>query len=242
MGYTHYDKVSGETGLGVGKAGHEIVVADNTGALHQAGTKITATAARLNTADVTAGAITASKALILDANKKLSHSSNSTNGSTSIEPFAVESVLTGVGGVGGRVRFQLDTNVALGGWANALKAHTKFGAAGAVTGLGSAICAEMDLSAGTVAGTYAPLEIELNLGAGALTGAATALIYASVNGAAAGTFDDNGYALYLAGLTAGAGHVFQASAVAGVASTHALRINVGGNAYFLPLHTSASFA
>ena len=172
----------------------------------------------------------------------ITFASASTSGSTSVEPFVVATTMTGAAGVGGRARFQLNANAALGGWANSLKGYTKFGAAGSVTGLGSAVVAEMDLSAGTTAGTYAPVEIELNLDTGAKTGTATSLIYASVNGAAAGEFDDNGYALYLAGLTAGSGHVFQASAVSGVNSTHALRINIGGTAYFIPLHTSASFA
>jgi hypothetical protein len=197
--------------------------------------------AELDYADIVAGTITASKALILDADKVLSHTSDSEEGGTSVEPFAVESEMTGDGGVGGRCRFQLDTDVQLGGWANALKGITVFGENGSVTGLGSAVVAEMTLSAGTTAGTYAPLEIELNLDADAETGTATSLIYASVNGDGAGEFNDNGYALYLAGLTAESGHVFQESAVSGIDSTHALRINVGGTAYFIPLHTSASF-
>ena len=170
------------------------------------------------------------------------YSSSSTDGGTSVEPIKVETTMAGVGGVGGRAKFGLTTNVALGAWANALKAETTFGAAGAVTGLGSALCSEMTLSAGTAAGSYAPVEIELNLGTDASTGTATSLIYASVNGDGKGAFDDNGFALYLNGLTAGAGHVFQGAAVAGVASTHALRINIGGTAYFIPLHTSSAFA
>lgn len=177
-----------------------------------------------------------------DGSLDLSFASASTSGSVSVEPFVLETVMSGVGGVGGRARFQLDTNVALGGWANALKAYTKFGAAGKVTGLGSSICAEMDLSAGTVDGNYAPLEIELNLGTGAKTGTATALIYASVNGAAAGTFDDNGYLFNLQGVSAGSGHIFQAAAVSGVDSTHALKVKIGSTDYFIPLHTSAAFA
>ena len=48
MGYTHYDKVSGETGLAVGVKGSEIVVADSSGNLTHGGTAITATAAELN--------------------------------------------------------------------------------------------------------------------------------------------------------------------------------------------------
>lgn len=46
MAYTHFDKVSGKRGLGVGKKGSEIVVADETGALYFAGVKQTATAAK----------------------------------------------------------------------------------------------------------------------------------------------------------------------------------------------------
>jgi hypothetical protein len=51
MGYTHYDKVSGETGLAVGVKGSEIVVADSSGNLTHGGTAITATAAELNQMD-----------------------------------------------------------------------------------------------------------------------------------------------------------------------------------------------
>lgn len=158
-----------------------------------------------------------------------------------IEPMVFETTLTGAGATGGRARFQLNVDAALGGWANALKAYTKIGASGKVTGLGSAICAEMDLSAGCTDGNYAPLELELNLGTGAKTGTASSLIFASVNGAAAGTFDDYGYILNLQGLSADTGHVFQAAAVTDINSTHALRIKIGGTDYFIPLHTSAGF-
>ena len=173
---------------------------------------------------------------------KITATSTSTSASASVESMLVATTMTGIGGVGGRARFTLDTNVALGGWANALKSHTTFGATGSVTGLGSSMVAELTLSAGTTAGTYAPLELELNLATGAKTGTASALIYASVNGDGKGEFDDNGYAIYLSGLSASANHLFQASAVTGVNSTHALRINVGGTPYFIPLHTSATFA
>ncbi len=78
-------------------------------------------------------------------------------GSTNAEPFYVKSTMTGATCVGGRARFHLYTNVALGGWSNALKAYAEYGAAGKTTGLGSALCAEMVLSAGTSSGTYAPL-------------------------------------------------------------------------------------
>jgi hypothetical protein len=196
---------------------------------------------------VTAGTVTASKAVVVGTSKEVNEwtvtaTSASTSASVSVEPVVVSSTMTGIGGVGGRARFQLSTNVALGGWSNALKGITVYGATGRTTGLGSAVVAEMTLSAGTTSGTYAPLEIELNLGTGAQTGTATSLIYASVNGDDAGEFDDNGFALTINGVTAESGHVFQASAVSGVDSTHALRINIGGTPYFIPLHTAAAFA
>lgn len=194
----------------------------------------------------TAGTMTASKAVILDANKAVNElavtaTSASTSGSTSVEPVVVSSTLTGVGGVGGRARFQLDSNVALGGWANALKAYTKFGASGRITGLASSLCAEMDLTAGTTQGTYAPIEIELNMGTTGKTGANTSLIYASVNGTSASEFDTAGYILNLQGLTANTNKVFQASAKSAIGSTHAIRIKIGTTDYFIPLHTSAAF-
>lgn len=205
--------------------GTERSVYDSDGDLYQGGTKITATAAQLNGT----------------AARSITVSSASTSGTTSVEPLVVSQTMTGAGGVGGRSRFQLDTNVALGGWSNALKGITVYGATGKTAGLGSAVCAELTLSAGTVDGTYAPLEIELNLGAGALTGTQTSLIYASVNGAAAGTFDDNGALISLNGVTIGANHIFQASAKSAINATHAMKIKVLGVDYFIPCHTSAAF-
>lgn len=51
MGYTHFEKVSGENGLAVGAKGSEVVVAGSTGTLYQNGTAITSTAAELNALD-----------------------------------------------------------------------------------------------------------------------------------------------------------------------------------------------
>lgn len=51
MGYTHFDKVSGNNGLFAGKKGSEVQVASATGGLYQSGTAITATAAELNIMD-----------------------------------------------------------------------------------------------------------------------------------------------------------------------------------------------
>jgi len=129
----------------------------------------------------------------------------STSGSSSVEPFYMKSTMTGAAGVGGRARFHLYTNVALGGWANALKAHTEFGSSGRVTGLGSALCAELTMSAGTSSGTFAPLEAEIDMGASGVCGTATSFLYCNTAGAAATTFDTNGYFLHVgSGITAAA--------------------------------------
>lgn len=117
----------------------------------------------------------------------------SDDGSNSVEPIYVKSTMTGAGGVGGRARFHMYTNVALGGWANALKAYAEFGASGRVTGLGSALCAELALSAGTTQGNYAAVECELIAGSGASTGTATGFFYCNADGTDEDTVDSNAF-------------------------------------------------
>jgi hypothetical protein len=159
--------------------------------------------------------------------------SASTSGSTSVEPYTLTSTMTGVGGVGGRFKCQLNTNVALGWRSNAIKAETVYWATGRTDGLGSALLAEMTLSAGTTQGTYSPLEVELNCGSNAPIGTATSLAYMSVNGTAT-NFIDWGYVLNLQGLgNAASGKVFQANTAG--AATHALKILIGTTPYYIML-------
>lgn len=172
-------------------------------------------------------------------------SSASTSGSTSVENTLFSTTLTGVGGVGGRVRSLMTTNVALGGWSNALKGEVTYGASGRTTGLGSAIVGEMTLSAGTSSGTYAPFEAELNLGSGASTGTHTTLGYLSVNGADAATFSTAAGTsiLNLQGLTAGASNVFRTGLTGATVvgnMTAAIRIKIGSTDYFIPLATATT--
>lgn len=195
-----------------------MTITDSTGAVG-----ITTTVNASGTVNITGG----------DTN--VTTSSASTDGGTSVEPFLVSTTMTGAGGVGGRMRSLLTVDSALGGWSNAIKGEATYGASGKTTGLGSAVLAEMTLSAGTVDGTYAPLEIELNLGSGASTGTATSLVYASVNGADAATFDANGTVLSIQGLTAGDGDCFQTgNTLANAVAT--LKIKVGATIYYLPLY------
>lgn len=207
---------------------------------------ITATVAELNYLDITAaGTSQASKALVLDANEELDWavSSASTSGSTSVEPLNFDVTMTGAGGVGGRAKFTLTTNVALGGWSNALKAQVTYGASGRTTGLGSAFVAEMTMSAGTSSGTYAPIEIELNMGASGVTGTATSLIYASVNDAASTTFDTSGYLLNLAGVaTAAEDKMWAAHTLSNINEvTHGVRIKTPDGDFYLLAATAANF-
>lgn len=180
---------------------------------------------------ITANSLTSGSALLVTS------ASASTSGSSSFEPALFTTTMTGIGGVGGRVRAYMTTNVALGAWSNALKGQVVYGAAGRTAGLGSAICAEMTLSAGTTPGTYAPLELELNLGAGAVTGAASSLIYASVNQTGGNTaFDTAGYLFNIAGLTAGTTKLLQTGTTFHTPAA-TLKVMVGSTVYYLPLYS-----
>lgn len=159
------------------------------------------------------------------------------------QPLVVSTTMSGAGADGGRAKFDMTTNVALGSFSNALKAEVTYGASGRTTGLGSAFVAEMTLSAGTSSGTYAPVEIELNLGTGASTGTASSLMYASVNGAGKAAMDDNGYVLNLAGVTAGTNKLFANNGDIALAEiTYGLKVKIAGADYYLLAVTAADFA
>jgi len=157
---------------------------------------------------------------------------------TSYEPVLFHTTLTGIGQTGGRVRAFMTTNVALGGWSNAFKAEVTYGASGRTTGLGSALCAEMTMSAGTSSGTYAPLEIELNMGASGVTGTQTSLIYMSVNDAASTVFDDNGCLFSLNGVAAGANDVFYLADLTVTKADGLLKVKVNGTTYYMFITTA----
>jgi hypothetical protein len=162
---------------------------------------------------------------------------NTSTGSSTFNASITSVTMTGVGGTGGRTLFEMDTNVALGSFSNALKAQVTYGAAGRTTGLGSAFVAELTLSAGTTSGTYAPVEIELNAPASASTGTRTSFIYASTQGANVAAVDTNGVFLNLQGLTAGAGKMLVAGSTLGTAYG-GLRVRVGGANYWVPLYAA----
>ena len=174
-----------------------------------------------------------------------------TNTATSgtYQPLVVSTTMSGAGADGGRAKFDMTTNVALGSFSNALKAEVTYGASGRTTGLGSAFVAEMTLSAGTSSGTYAPVEIELNAATGSSTGTATSLIYASVNGTGANTVvNANATLLSLQGLTAGsAGDTDMVTAPGGnfvandLLTGIGIKVKVGASLYYIPLVAAADY-
>lgn len=179
-------------------------------------------------------ALTLSSTLALSDKVTGTMTSSSTSGSTSIESMYIKQTMTGAGGVGGRARFHLDTDVELGGWANALKSYVTLNDDGAATGLLSSFCAELVMPTNAPSGgNYACVEHELIMPSGTGTGTATAFQYFEVSGDDASTFDTSGYLFKLAGVSVASGKVFQENTASD--ATHALRVNIGGTDYFIML-------
>jgi len=158
----------------------------------------------------------------------------STSGSTSAEPVLFNTVMTGAGGVGGRFRVNMETNVALGGWANAFKATVDCKTSGKATGLLSVACAELTQAASnTGAGTNAVYEAEVVCPASWADTKYTSIMYVGTSGATVTNFDTTGLFLEINGVAVGSGKFFQANTAA--AATHALRCRIGGVLYYIML-------
>ena len=169
--------------------------------------------------------------------------SPSTDAGNSVRPIHMTSTMTGIGGVGGRAEFEMTSNVALGGWANALKGYFNMGDACTVSGLGSAVLAEMKLPGASLGGvgSYGVLEIELVTQASGVTGGAPVAfqwMQVSGDGTATADFEDTGYLQIIKGLTEGTGNIFSAGADVAAAAT--LRILVGATPYYILLGAGES--
>lgn len=212
-------------------AGNTIIVeAVRTGATApgQTGTLLSGT--ELEVLDgVTAGTVTASKALVVDSSKKLSWSVSDTQGSMTLALTA-----TGTSTVDGAI-FSTTTEASLGNWANALNAKLDFGTAGKVTGLGGAMCAELDLGPGTTSGSYAVFEGELVAPASASLGTRTSFFSLNASGANVAAVNTGAFLFDLNGLTAGSGKLFNNGLSQAVTAAARLRVQVGGTTYYIPL-------
>lgn len=132
-------------------------------------------------------------------------------------PVVMTNIMATAGKTGGRALFHVQSNVALGGWANGVKGYLEFtGTSGRVTGLASGVCAELKMPNTTLAsGWYFPMEIEYVAGGTSTATAESAgnrvgFIYMRASGDDDGDFDDNGVLFVATSLTAGAGHVLSA--------------------------------
>ena len=138
----------------------------------------------------------------------------STNTGTTFEPVLFNTVMTGAGQVGGRVRVNLETDVRLGGWANALKASVDCKTNGYSTGLLSVICAEMYLPSGSAGAGLSCLELEMTCPASGFAGSASenSFIFLNSSGTTSTAFDDYGVFMHFqSGLVAGIGHLLSAN-------------------------------
>jgi len=165
------------------------------------------------------------------------YTTTSNTTSTNAEPFYVKSVVTGIGGYGGRSRFHTYSNVASGTNLMALKAHMEFGDSGYCnSGLAAAFCAELVMPNSTTGGgTYCVLELEYVAGgsslvtSGGLSGNYATFIRANNSGDANGDFDDLGFLMVLTGLTDATTHVWY---------DNTLRIGVGTATWYLPMSSA----
>src|SRR3990167_8338326 len=194
---------------------------------------------------ITAGQSAPSKALVTDAGESLLWTTTDATASETVT-LDVEDTRTGAGAVGWAIKGGLNTNIALGSYANGMYGILNYtGSGGGVTGLGAGIASEIVMSAGTGAGTYAALELELGMPTGALANnSGTSFLYAQVYGADIATFDTYGYLLNLVGVTAGTSKMFMnvGTATALADFVKGLRIKVAGTDYVIPLITAAEFA
>ena len=156
-------------------------------------------------------------------------------------PVYINAVMTGTGGLGRAIEAVLDVNSRLGSYSNAIKGYVDF-TGGSVTGLGSAICAEMLMGGASMpaAGNYAPLELELVTPSGWLgvQVASFAHMQVSGNATAMGVFETTGHLFNIVGLTADTGHMFHT--VATPTATHGLRIMIAGVGYDIMLKATGA--
>lgn len=201
------------------------------------------TVAELAYLDITtAGAAQASKALVLDASKELEWAVTDA-GTSTVTPIDFTLTATGVGAEVDGAKFTTATEVALGDYANGMNAKLDFGAAGSVTGLGGAMCAELDLGPGTTSGSYAVFEGEMNAPASASLGTRTSFFSLNAWGANVAAIDTGGNLLDINGITPDTSKLFDDDGgdVAATDIVAGFRFLVNGTAYRLLACTEAAF-
>ncbi len=151
-----------------------------------------------------------------------------------VEAFTMEMIMSGVGATGGRAKFTLSTEVALGGWVNALKAVLDFGTNGSVTGLCSAFCAELVAAVTPFpVGYYAALEAEIVMPTGAVSniGAPLSYLFCGLGGTDKQAFLDGGYFLTMTNMGVASGDIFYVNT-----TTATLKCLIDNVEYFMQFH------
>lgn len=189
---------------------------------------------------VTPGTSAASKALVLDAAESLNWVTTDATASETAT-LTITDTRTGAGAVGWVAKFDLEANVALGSYANAVYGYMALGASGKVTGLGAGVCGETVLSAGCTDGTYACFEAEMGVPTGAATGTASSFLYLSLYGDGAAAFDTAGYLFHLAGVTKNSGKLLQDTTTGSTARpVQVLKVKTPDGDRYLPLYNTAA--
>jgi len=160
----------------------------------------------------------------------------STNTGTSFQPVIFNTIMTGVGQVGGRVRVNMESNVRLGAWTNVFKASMDWKTNGSMSGLGSVICAEMTMMASDppASGEYPVLELEIAMPDGHAGDNKKDFIYCGVTGDNKSNLDTYGYLLNINGVSDG--NFYHSDAPGTLAA--GLRIMVGTTPYWIGLYSA----
>jgi len=173
--------------------------------------------------------------------------SSSTSTSVNVLPVYIDATMTGANGQGRGMEVKLTIdNAKLGAHCNAIKGYVDFNGGsgvGMVTGLGSAIVAEMKMAGGAMThGTYAVMELELVCPASWTGNFSTSFIHAQVSGTTSGNFDDYGYFFTLTGVASDAAHMWYepGSAIAAKAIDEFIRVKTPGGVRYIPLYNDVA--
>jgi len=177
-----------------------------------------------------------------ELNAKLTYEGTDAKGSLVAKSLDLEKNADIAGSTPKSLRAVLNVSARLGSYANAIYGYTDFSSGGSMTGLGSAICAEMKMGGASMnpTGTYGVLELELVTPTGWTGVQSASLIYAQVSGDATAmtAFGTTGYLINLVGLGTASTATKVFHTTGNVSTSHGLRILIDGVAYDLQMAVS----
>lgn len=123
----------------------------------------------------------------------------------------INAVQTGAAAIPVALRVNLESNVKLGSWANAIYASVDLKTAGGAAGMASAICGELTMGAGATEGTFGVLEAEVNCPTSWTGTGPVSYLYLNSYGATKANFDTYGNFMWLTGATGASGKFLSAT-------------------------------